>query len=377
MSGENKVVKVFVSVFLVASVIWISGCDFLDGFFHRKAEVDAVVHQPPQPEIIPPSPAVQEPNPAKSDCATLRHYITTRLKLLKGRQSESDKEFAVLKADRKKFSERIKELSEANLSDKKGTFASGLALLLDDELINELAYKHLGSDFAVFRHEFSEKVRNVVVLEQKKREELERKRSKLEGSVAEARIQTEHARKESAANIARLRKEIEAKERRLRSLQKDAQQYSGGDQRHMQQYRETTREEIDYLKIEIPRMRSELQQEMQSPRVRDANRRAESIEKQANDDSRRLEEMAVRKGKDEVSIEQITEKYGKLTIHRLDSVLHEKNCKIQKSQKLLSEQILFLESVVSGLETLDSTGLKRVRSEVEKELSRTVEAVGK
>ena len=366
MAQQNKRVKALVGILMGVSMIWVSGCDFLDGFFHRKAEIDAVVRQPPQPEVIPQAPAAPEPPPTKGECATLRHYIMTRLKLLKGRQSETDKELTGLKLDRQKFSERVRELSEVNLADTKGTHASGLVLLLNDGVLNELAYKYLGTDFAVIRHEFSEKVRNAIALEQKNRKELELKRSKIEESVAEARVQAEHARKENAANIARLRKEIEAKEKRLRSLQKD-----------MRQYRETTKEESAYLQGEISRLKSELQQEMQSSRVRDAKRDLEWADRKASSDNKYLEEMSARKGNNDVSIEQLTDRYGKMTVQRLESALHEAHLKAQKSQKLLSEQALFLESITTGLETLDTAGLKRVRAEVENELARTVETAGK
>ena len=373
MSERNKAVKVFAGVFLAISMIGVSGCDFLDDFFHRKAEVDAVVRQPPQPEIIPQTPIVQEATPTKGDCATLRHYVMTRLKLLKGRQSETDKELTALKADRQKFSERVKALSETNLADKKGTLASGLELLLNDGIINELAYKYLGNDFAVIRHEFSEKVRNVIAFEQKNRGELERRRSKIEESVAKARRQTERVRKENDANIARLKKEIKAKEKTLNRLRGDLAQHSKRDSHWV----ETCKDEIRHVEGELSRLNSDLRQATQASCVRDADRKVEVIEKQACLDSRRLDDKAVRRGECDVTAELIAEKYEKMTIRRLDSALHERNQKAQKSQKLLSEQALFLESVSSGLETLDSAGLKRVRAEVEKELSRTIEGSDK
>lgn len=371
MSERNKAVEGFVGILMVVSMIWVSGCDFLDNFFHRKAEIDAVVRQPPQPEIIPQSTVVQES--PKSNCATLRHYIMTRLKMLKGLQAETDKDLAMLKSDRQKFSERVKDISKENLASTEGTHASGLVLLLNDGVINELAYRYLGNDFAVIRHEFSEKVRNAIALEQKSQEDLERKRLRIKESVAEAQDQVARLSKENAANTLRLRKDIEAKEKKLKSLRRNLAQLSGRDAHGI----ESSKAEISYVEKEISELKARLQQEMQASRVRDANRRLESVEKQANLDSKHLNEMVVRNGGSDVTSERIVEKYEKMTIHNLDSTLHEKNLKAQKRQKLLSEQVLFLESVVSGLETLDSAGLKRVRSEVENELSKTVETSDK
>lgn len=368
MSERNRAVRVFGGALMGVLMIGVSGCDFLDGFFHRKAEIDAVVNQPPQPEIIPQNTVVREPT--KGNCATLRHYIMTRLKMLTSRQAETNKELDMLKTDRWKFSERVKALSEENLADRKGTSASGLVLLLNDGEINELAYKYLGNDFAVLRHEFSEKIRNVIALEQKSREDLERKRAKIKESVAEAQDQVERVRKENAVNVSRLRKEIEAKEKKLKSLRADLFGKKASEAQNC-------KDEIRHVEEQISQLKAELQQEMNSSRVRDANRNLEMAGKQASRDDKRLDEMAARGGKNDVTSEFIVEKYEKMTIHRLDSALLEKNLKIQKGQKLLAEQILFLESVTSGLETLDSAGLKRVRAEVETELSKTVEASDK
>jgi len=371
MSKTRQLFNGFAGVLVGASAVVLSGCDFLDMFFNRKAQIDAVVQQPPQPEVIQQQSATQES--LKSNCAALKHFIATRLKILKNQQQEIVKELANIKSDRQKFSDRVKEISDANLADKNSSAASGLELLLSDGAINELAFKYLGKDFAVIRHEFAEKIRDAVAFEQKIQKEIEARRSSIEKSVTDSQAQVARARRENAAKIAQLKREIEANEKKIKRLRADLQHHSGQDV----QYIRNANQEIRHVESTLSNLRSDLQREKLAQNVRDADRNLALAGTRASNDNKRLDEIKAQRMKGSATTVQITENYEKLTLHKLDSALLEANQAAQAKQKLLSEQALYLESVTTGLETLDSASLKRVRTEVEAELARTVEGVSK
>ena len=371
MSKTRQLFNGFAGVLVGASAVVLSGCDFLDMFFNRKAQIDAVVQQPPQPEVIQQQSATQES--LKSNCAALKHFIATRLKILKNQQQEIVKELANIKSDRQKFSDRVKEISDANLADKNSSAASGLELLLSDGAINELAFKYLGKDFAVIRHEFAEKIREAEAVEQKRQKDIDARRSNIEKAVKDSQAHLARARKENAAKIAQLKKEIAANENKMKRIRADLLHHSAKDK----EYIKNRNEEIRHIEIILSRLRSQLVQETNAHDVRNAERNLVWAESRVNNDIKRMDEMTARKMKDTVTSGQIIEDYEKQTLHKLDSALLEANQAAQAKQKLLSEQALYLESVTTGLETLDSASLKRVRTEVEAELARTVEGVSK
>jgi len=350
------------AVALIASMAF-PGCDQIEEIMKRKEQERSLAVEAPAPvreEDPTPKP------PQKNECAALLHYVETKLRIVGSEAASCNAEVAALQEDRIRLSKRIGDVTDAALQDKNGTGASTLLLLLKDGEINALALKYLENDFAAVRSEFAEKVRVAQQNERRYRTGLSHNQAESEKRVADSRKKVEREYQRNVAEVKRLRREIEAAEKKLKTLQMSAP--PGG--RTYDQQRRIHQQNVQHQEHDLARMKQNLDRLETALRMSANRRTVEQTRAESVRDRRIEDEKAEKSAKDIVPVEAIVDEYRARTINRLDEMLHARRQDADLRQKWMASKILYLESVTNGLEKLDSQALTEVRVDIDRQLAR-------
>ena len=345
----------------VAVGMLLAGCDF-ELPSRRKAKEEAI-----RQEAVRQEQKETERAQTQSACAALQQFVSVRLLLLKSSGEKIDKELEELRADRRKMSARLDELSEKSMADKDGTRESALFAVLKDETINELAFKYLGNDFVTIRSEFAEKVRRALKQEQQKKAALDRNRAAYDKAVESGRAKVEQSQQEIASAATRLKQEIKDEERRLQNLRRHSMPTGPNERKRHESAIREAETHLDNLRSRYSSMRIV---EDQSIQANDASRVFDMTRTQAIRERKEADAEVLLQTKNLITAFELAEAYETLTVKKLDGVIYEKLLEVRSRKDLLAEQILFLSSVTNGIERLDLTGLKHVRTDVEREIAR-------
>lgn len=301
----------------------------------------------------------------KSAHASLVQFVTAQTEILAERVKNSKVTLAELVADRMEMSNFLGELSEKNIADKEGTRASALYMMLKDEKLNAIALKHLGTDFAVQRGEFSEKVRRAARIEKQKQSSLARNEEEFKKTVADARAKASQLQADSARAEKQLEQEIAQVERRRKTLQRRLGLATTKE-------RSVITAELNMLTDRLRQLRDQYNAtRLVSQRTRE-QRNADQATQVLRDAAQRTREKSdaavLASLKDEQSPYEIAEAYEILTIRKLDAVLLEKNRSVTALVENLDSCLLYLKHALAGSETLDLAGIKRLRMEIDAQL---------
>jgi len=345
-----------------AACMAIAGCDPLELITKRKEQERTLAAEPAghvrEDDAVP-------QKPAKSECAALLHHVETQVRIIRNEADACQAEVAALQTDRVKLSARIGALTDASLSDKNGTAVSALLSLLKDSEINVLAMKYLANDFAVIRSEFAGKARAAQQDERGRLDALSRNRAEFEKSVSDGRRKADQEYQRNVAAANRLRREIEAKEKKLKGLRASAP--PGG--RTYDQQRRIHQQNVQSLERDLSRMKMNLDRLENSLRASQANRVAEQERIAASRERRLADEKVAKANRDDVQMSTLVDEYRARTINRLDETLHARQQDAERRQKRATSKILYLESVTNGLEKLDSQALADVRTDIGRRLA--------
>ena len=352
-----------VIVALVAGVL-LAGCDF-ELPSQRRAREAAVRREAAAREE-----KEVEQTQAKSEYEVFKHYVGLQLSLAKSSRVETEKVLAELVADRKTMSARLAELSEKSMADKSGTRATALYALLKDEGLNALALRHLGSDFAVLRSEFAEKMRFAIKQEKARKTALDRNRAEYENAVAGGRNAASESRRAISENLAQIKREINEAENRLRHLRNNSLTITKADQANRDQAISAAERRLEQLKSQYT---SILTSDRSSQQGRDADSAAASTRSWAAYIRERADKAVFDRTNGDVTSYQLSEEYEQLTIRRLDDVIQEKDRFARAQLKLIDEKTVFLQHVTNGIDRLNLAGLKRVRADVDALLAKSPE----
>lgn len=349
-----------VLAFAMAGVV-LAGCDF-ELPSQRRAREEAL-----RRETVAKEEKKVEKEQAQGECAALQHHVGMQLGIVKSSRADVEKALAQLKEDRKTLSARLTELSEKSMADKTGTRATALYAVLKDEGVNAVALKYLGSDFAVVRNEFAEKMRFAIKQEQERKAALDRNRAEYERAVEESRTRVDESRQSISAALVRIKQEISETDQRLKRLRNDLSSASPTEKKNKQYAIVETESHLAALRS---RYTSMLTSDSASRQGRDADSAAANVRNRALWERERADRVILEKTKNMVTPFQVAEEYEGRTIRRLDTVLREKDLFAQAQLKLMNEQVTFLTHVTNGLETLSLSGLKRVRADVDAMLAK-------
>ena len=86
-------------------ILLASGCDFEEKLSLRKLEEDIMKQEPVVKDVEPTETLKQ--SQTKKGCASLEHFIATRIKMLESSRVENETDMASINADRQKLSQRI------------------------------------------------------------------------------------------------------------------------------------------------------------------------------------------------------------------------------------------------------------------------------
>ena len=339
-------------------VCFLTGCDFeLPSQKQKKEEI--------RRESIRQEQKKKEVDEVKGAHTSLVQFVTAQTEILVEKAKKNKSTLAELLADRMIMSGLLGELSERNIADKEGTRASALYAMLKDEKLNEIALKHLGTDFAVLRAEFGEKVRRAIRIEKQKKDSLAKNEEEFKKTVADARAKATQLQMESARAKKQLEQEIEQIERRRKTLQNRLNFATNRE-------RVSLVNEINNLTSHLNNLRNRansIQLAVQNAREQ---RATDHINQISWDKARHTRDKSnaevLASLKDEQSQYEIAEVYESLTIRKLDAVLLEKNNAAKALDELLDSSLLYLKHALAGSETLDLSGVKRLRAEIDTQL---------
>ena len=164
---------------VVAISVVVAGCDVEVPSLRKVTEqvVEYTSEQVPNEPLT--SPSVQ----VDGERASLEHYAASRRVILEAERGKTEKELAEIRADRQSLSQRVAEHSNRAYTDKNAGLENALLLLLNDEIVNSLANKYLGGDFAIVRNDFVSKVREAYKLKKEREEALAESRKIYEETV--------------------------------------------------------------------------------------------------------------------------------------------------------------------------------------------------
>ncbi len=337
----------------------LTGCDF--ELPSQKREKQEAIRR----EAVRQEQKQTEANETKSAHASLVQFVTAQTEIIAEKAKRSKAELTELVTDRMAMSRILGELSEKNVADKEGTRASALYAMLKDEKLNEIALKHLGTDFAVLRAEFAEKVRRAIKIEKQKKDSLAKNEEEFKKTVADARAKATQLQEESARAKKQLEQEIEQVERRRKTLQNRLNFATNRE-------RVSLVNEISNLTSHLNNLRNRansIQLAVQNAREQRATDHVNQI---SWDKARHTRDKSnaeiVASLKNEQSPYEIAEAYEALTIRKLDAVLLEKNNAAKAFDELLDSSLLYLKHVLAGSESLDLPGVKRLRTEIDAHL---------
>ena len=353
------------AVALIASMAF-PGCDQIEEIMKRKEQERSLAVESPAPvreEDTTPKP------PKKNECAALLHYVETKLRIVGSEEAACNAEIVALQEDRVKLSKRIGDVTDAALKDQNGTGASTLLLLLKDGEINALALKYLENDFAVIRSEFAEKVRVAQENERRYRTGLANNQAESEKRVTDSRKKVEREYQRNVAEVNRLRREIDAAEKKLKTLQMSPP--PGG--RTYDQQRRIHQQKVQHQERDLARMKLNLDRLESMVRMSADRRTVEQTRAESVRDRRFEDDKAEKTAKNIVPVDAIVDEYRARTINRLDETLHARRQDADRRQKRMASKILYLASVTNGLEKLDAQALTGVRADIDRQLAQMEE----
>lgn len=339
----------------------LAGCDFeLPSQKREKQEAirrEAVRQEQKQTEV----------NETKSAHASLVQFVTAQTEIIAEKAKKNKSALVELVADRMVMSRLLGELSEKNIADKEGTRASALYAMLKDEKLNEIALKYLGTDFAVLRAEFAEKVRHATKIENQKKDSLTRNEQEFRKTVADARAKAGQLQQESIRAEKQLNQEIEQVERRRKTLQNRLNFATTKE-------RNSLLNEINNLTSHLTNLRNRantIQLVIQNAREQ---RAADHMSQAVRDNAQRVRDksdaVVLARLKGEASPTEIAEKYEALTIRKLDTVLLEKNNAAKAQEEIFDSNLSYLKHILAGSDVLDLPGIKRLRAEIDAQLQK-------
>lgn len=343
-------------------VCLLAGCDF--ELPSQKREKQEAIRR----EAVRQEQRQTEASETKSAHASLVQFVAVQTEILTERAKKNEATLAELVADRMVMSRLLGELSEKNIADKEGTRESVLYAILKDGKLNEIALKHLGTDFAVLRGEFAEKVRRAVKIEKQRKDSLARNEEEFKKTVADARAKANQHQVESARAEKQLEQEIEQVEKRRKTLQRRLGLATTKE-------RSVISAELNVLTSRLGDLRQQhnvahlVAQRSREQRVAD---QSTQVMRDVAQRTREKSDAAVLASlRDEQSPYEIAEAYETLTIRKLDTVLLEKNRAAMALGETLDASLLHLKHVLAGADALDLPGIKRLRTEVEALLLKT------
>ena len=350
----------------VAVALLVSGCDFEEKLSLRKLEED-IMKQEPVVKDVEPAESMSK-SQTKKECASLEHFIATRIKMLESARAENDILVADINSDRRKLSERIGEIADKNFEKKTGSREMTLLMFLKDADINALAVKYLDGDFVMVRGEFEEKVRHAVEMERQKNEALAQNKAMFDSIEANAKLKLDQTQKNIMEKEAQRKRDIANAEKRLRNLRTG----TGLGRKDVKREQEIMR-----VERELAALKDFSSLERQKEQARNASRNSEAAQQKAIQERTRAANNILLRHKDDVSAFQLAEEYEKKTVVRLSETMKNVDISAREQKKLLSKRLLFLSSISNGLDRLDLSGLKTVRAEIYRELAIPEEGAAK
>lgn len=354
--GWIRIEPMLKSVAVALSVV-AAGCDVELPSLRKAAEQVAKYTS----EQMPNEPLTPTPVQVEGERASLEHYATSRRAILEAERGKVAKELAEIRADRQSLSQRVSEHSDKAYADKNAGLENALLLLLRDDIVNSLANKYLGGDFAIVRNDFVSKVREAYKLKKEREAALAESRKIYEEAVTSSADKDAMLAKSSEEELRKLESDIRDKERRIGYLRSMGMASSQEKKRRLQ--------EIASLESEVRNMKRSLE------RMREKSRRntSDSVKSRALRQFEASGKDIERRFKGIVSASEVAEEYENSTIKKLDVCMREMESKILVRKELQDAQITFISSLASGLEKLDGAGLRKVRKEIEQALLWTTE----
>ena len=337
----------------------LAGCDF--ELPSQKREKQEAIRR----EAVRQEQKQTEANETKSVHASLVQFVAAQTEILAEKAKKNKSALAELVDDRMVMSRLLGELSEKNIADNEGTRASALYAMLKDEKLNEIALKYLGTDFAVLRAEFGEKVRRAVRIEKQKKDSLAKNEEEFKKTVADARAKAAQLQLESARAEKQLGQEIEQVEKRRKTLQRRLGLATTKE-------RSVIVSELAMLTDRLGVLRQQynvahlVSQRSREQRVADQS--TQVMRDSAQRTRERSDAAVLASLKEEQSPYEIAGAYEALTIRKLDAVLLEKNNAAKALDESLDSSLLYLKHALAGSEALDLSGVKRLRTEIDTQL---------
>ncbi len=342
--------------FIIAGCLALSGCDRMN---RRSRNVDG-------PDSTASSEA-QRLNMAKSERASLHHYLGQQSQMLQTAKKRHSAELEELEAAAKTIQERVRELAEKSLNDKNSQPGVALNILLQDVKIRELATKHAGLDFASMRLQFVEKMRAVLKDESAIAADLNRNKKEYEAEVMAAKKRADAKVGMVSGDVQSRRREIAALEKQLETLRKRGSVFGGraSERREVERRRE--------LESRLAYLRSRQASGEHSKSINDERDSAEASlrsELNAAENRRKQRDEAVRRRtKSKVSPEELANEFHEKTVGKLSAVIQEKADILREKIVRIDDRLAYVSSADTGIDELDAMSLKRIRQETEKWLA--------
>ena len=359
---KKKVISICVFKCIVVTACAVCcGCD-VEIPSLRKATDQVAEYTNEQTPKDPVEPAASQ---IANERASLEHFAASRLKMIEASAVQTENELREIRSDRDSMSKRVNEISEKVFADKNAGAEDVLLALLKDPVLNSLALRHLGNDFALLNTEFVSKMRNAAAKEKERDLALSENRQNYRELISSADSKASVAAKRTANDVAKVQKEIADKEKRLRQMRSSL---IGSRDEKLKRERE-----IRGLENEILRARTRLD----SIR-RESNRQSSGISRsQAQMRFDNVNKDIERRYRNIMTVQQVADEYEQNTVRKLDAAMCAKEEGLKSKMAMFESQKVFISSVSTGIDKLGMADLKEIRSEIEKVLANKPKAAVK
>ena len=355
--------KKVIGLFFVVTTL--AGCDF-ELPWNKRARVEATRAD----EKAEQAKVENESRAVKGECASLIHYINTERALLEGACADAEKARAKVEEARSRFSARLTELTATNVNNAVESRIVTLLAIMKDEQVNALARAFLGRDFAVMASDVGGQYQLARQEAAKRRRKLAQNEAEYKAKVSSANERVQQTLADMRRGVADIEREITRLESRRKSLMAETLM-SNAQRQRIRDELSTINHRLTTLRGRLDSLKATAQSDQ---RVRSAVQAAHTEQQWAA-----RQKVEADKGIAEVEdgMAKLADETSEKTIRALDAALAARDADLNEQIADARKKISFLSATMTGLESLDRTGLRDVRKRVEVELAKTARPVKK